>query len=79
MAVIVPAGRQVRKYLSWTINASLDSSFGDFDSPDTSWVDDIESVDKAARKAKEATPEVDPAQSIANMRKPKGSLKLRRA
>lgn len=59
MALIVPAGRNVRKFLSWTINASLDSNFGDFYSTDTSWTEEADDVDKSSKKSKEENPDAE--------------------
>lgn len=59
MALIVPAGRQVRKFLSWTINARLDANFGDFYSTDTSWTEESEEVTTASKKSKEENPEAE--------------------
>ena len=54
MGLIINAGRNVQKFLSWTIDARLDANFGTFMTSDTSWIDDMESVNVAARKTKEA-------------------------
>lgn len=59
MAIIIAAGRNVQKYLSWTINASMDGHFGEFDSPDTRWVDEVDDVSKASQKSKEENSEAE--------------------
>lgn len=74
MALIINAGRNVRKYLSWTLDATLDHRFGQFLSPDASWVDDSEDVDKASRKNKEEREE----KSLADVKAAIGSFKPQR-
>jgi hypothetical protein len=58
MALITVAGRNVQKFLSWTIDASMSGTFGNFVSENASWVDDVEDANKSEAKAKE-NPEVE--------------------
>ena len=75
IALIVPAGRAVRKYLSWTINAALDHNFGEFMDTDTSWTSESSAMDNAEKKAKES-PEA--AKMASDVKKAMSSFKPKR-
>jgi hypothetical protein len=52
IAIIVNAGRNIRKYLSWTVNGRLCHGFGEFVSPDADWVAGDDEVKEASEKSK---------------------------
>lgn len=52
LAVILNKGRQARKFLSMTIDATLCNGFGDFINDDTAWVDGIDERKDAEEDSK---------------------------
>lgn len=59
IALIINAGRGVQKFLSWTIDGSLDHNFGNFIDSNTSWVDSTDSMDNAEDEARDDAPDVE--------------------
>ena len=63
IALILNSGRSARKFLSLTISGTLCNGFGEFISPDVSWVDGEEELQKAEEAAKAKKVEVPNAAS----------------
>lgn len=57
MGVVITAGRSVRKYISWTLNANLTNGFGDLMAENADWIQQAEEVDDASEKNKESAKE----------------------